>query len=165
VNFSRRTSAEIAISLLGADHFRLPRVAILAGTKRQFDDWARGFILEPISIDALMTTRYPEGVSARYISGPEDIRGRLFEEVVIVGTFWERLDAGSIYQDVIPRIKKAPEPKPVDLILFCPMCHERHIDEGEWATKEHRTHECQSCGFRWAPAAVPTRGVAKLVTT
>lgn len=47
----------------------------------------------------------------------------------------------------------------VPLLLWCPMCHERHIDEGDTAKKEHRTHACQRCGFLWAPAVVPTIGV------
>jgi len=48
---------------------------------------------------------------------------------------------------------------PVPMILFCPMCHERHVDAGEFATKPHHTHACQSCGFVWRPAVVPTVGV------
>lgn len=47
----------------------------------------------------------------------------------------------------------------VDMILHCPMCHERHIDEGEFKTKQHHTHACQHCGHVWRPAVVPTRGV------
>lgn len=47
----------------------------------------------------------------------------------------------------------------VDLLLFCPMCNERHIDEGSFATKPHPTHACQNCGFCWRPGVVPTRGV------
>ena len=48
---------------------------------------------------------------------------------------------------------------PVPMILTCPMCGERHIDEGEFATKEHHTHACQSCGMVWRPAIVATVGV------
>lgn len=48
---------------------------------------------------------------------------------------------------------------PVPLLLWCPACHERHVDEGELATRPHRTHACQGCGFLWAPAVVPTVGV------
>src|ERR1044072_2849142 len=51
------------------------------------------------------------------------------------------------------------QPKPIDMILFCPQCHERHIDEGAFATKAHSTHACQHCGFVWKPSKVPTRGV------
>lgn len=48
---------------------------------------------------------------------------------------------------------------PVPLILCCPMCGARHIDEDEFAIKAHHTHSCQSCGFTWRPAVVPTVGV------
>lgn len=51
--------------------------------------------------------------------------------------------------------------QPVPLILHCPLCHTRHVDEGEQATREHRTHACQNprCGHLWAPAVVATVGV------
>ncbi len=45
------------------------------------------------------------------------------------------------------------------MILHCPMCHGRHIDNEEWAKKEHHTHACQHCGHVWRPAIVPTVGV------
>ncbi|MCH9637807.1 MAG: hypothetical protein K0U16_07685 [Gammaproteobacteria bacterium] len=48
---------------------------------------------------------------------------------------------------------------PVPLILHCPECRMRHIDEGEFATKPHHTHSCQACGFTWRPAVVDTVGV------
>lgn len=48
---------------------------------------------------------------------------------------------------------------PVPLILYCPACRKRHIDEGTQATTPHRTHACQECGVLWAPAVVPTVGV------
>lgn len=49
--------------------------------------------------------------------------------------------------------------EPVPIILNCPVCHARHIDEGEYATKPHHTHSCQTCGTCWRPAVVPTVGV------
>ena len=49
--------------------------------------------------------------------------------------------------------------KPIDMLLWCPVCHERHYDEGEFATKAHSTHACQSCGFVWKPSKHATRGV------
>jgi hypothetical protein len=36
----------------------------------------------------------------------------------------------------------APEAKPVPLVLYCPAGH-LHVDEGEWATRPHKTHQCQ----------------------
>lgn len=47
----------------------------------------------------------------------------------------------------------------VPMLLWCPFCHERHIDEGEWATRLHHTHACQHCGGVWRPALVSTCGV------
>ncbi len=48
---------------------------------------------------------------------------------------------------------------PIPMFLTCPQCGERHIDEGEFATKPHHTHACQACGLAWRPAIVPTVGV------
>lgn len=50
------------------------------------------------------------------------------------------------------------KPKPV--FLFCPKCGFLHVDEGEWATKPHRTHLCTECGHKWKPHAYPTVGIA-----
>ena len=47
----------------------------------------------------------------------------------------------------------------IAILLWCPYCHERHIDEGEFATKLHHTHACQNCGLVWRPAIQPTVGV------
>ena len=52
-----------------------------------------------------------------------------------------------------------PNPEPVPMILTCPMCRERHVDRGRFATHPHHTHACQRCGFVWRPALVPTVGV------
>lgn len=48
---------------------------------------------------------------------------------------------------------------PIPMIMHCPECGARHVDEGEFASRAHRTHSCQSCGFVWRPALVPTVGV------
>lgn len=47
----------------------------------------------------------------------------------------------------------------VPIILNCPGCGERHIDEGEFAEKPHHTHACQGCGLVWRPAKINTHGV------
>lgn len=47
----------------------------------------------------------------------------------------------------------------IPTLLWCPECGEQHIDEGEWETRPHKTHQCQSCGHEWRPYEVPTRGV------
>jgi hypothetical protein len=48
---------------------------------------------------------------------------------------------------------------PIPMRLICPACSALHIDEGEFATKPHHTHACQSCGNVWRPAIVATFGV------
>jgi hypothetical protein len=63
-----------------------------------------------------------------------------------------------------------------NLEMYCPAGH-RHVDEGEWATKPHKTHQCQysewvwvetaqgmrnalvKCGLEWRPTNLPTFGV------
>lgn len=62
---------------------------------------------------------------------------------------------------VILRDPKNPERAiaAVPMLLWCPVCHERHIDEGEFATKPHRDHSCQHCGLTWRPAKICTIGV------
>ena len=48
---------------------------------------------------------------------------------------------------------------PVPMILHCPECGARHVDEGEFSIEPHHTHACQECGFVWRPARVDTVGV------
>jgi hypothetical protein len=48
---------------------------------------------------------------------------------------------------------------PIPMILFCPVCNERHIDKGKFAVAVHKSHSCQSCGFTWSPCHRPTVGV------
>jgi len=49
--------------------------------------------------------------------------------------------------------------KLIEMILHCPECSGRHIDEGKFESKVHHTHACQHCGFVWRPAVVSTKGV------
>lgn len=51
------------------------------------------------------------------------------------------------------------------LVLFCPKCGFRHVDEGEWATREHRTHLCARCGDTWRPHDFPTVGAPRISCT
>lgn len=48
---------------------------------------------------------------------------------------------------------------PIPIRLHCPDCGDLHIDVGEFATKPHHTHACQTCGNVWRPAIVHTVGV------
>ena len=57
---------------------------------------------------------------------------------------------------------EAATASPIPMVLACPTCHERHVDEGEWATRPHKTHLCSRCGALFRPANVPTVGVAVL---
>ena len=50
-------------------------------------------------------------------------------------------------------------PEPIPMLLWCPECGARHVDEGEFAEKPHHTHACQFCGMVWRPAVVHTVGV------
>jgi hypothetical protein len=59
----------------------------------------------------------------------------------------------------LPSIEAKWVATPIPMLLHCPACHERHIDEGEFATREHHSHACQSCGHVWRPAIVATVGV------
>jgi hypothetical protein len=53
-----------------------------------------------------------------------------------------------------------PDPNAaIPMLLTCPSCSVRHIDEGAFATKAHHTHACQHCGMVWRPAIGPTVGV------
>lgn len=58
-----------------------------------------------------------------------------------------------------PADPAAPDgPQPVH--LFCPVCAAPHLDEGEWATRPHKTHQCQGCGHEWRPFPFATVGVS-----
>lgn len=55
--------------------------------------------------------------------------------------------------------KSKVEDLPIPMLLWCPKCNERHIDEGDFASKPHRDHSCQFCGMTWRPSTQPTVGV------
>lgn len=63
------------------------------------------------------------------------------------------------FEVVMAAVHRLDVPPPVPMELFCPLCHRRHVDEGEFATTIHHTHSCQGCGHTWRPAVVPTVGV------
>ncbi len=48
---------------------------------------------------------------------------------------------------------------PLPMLLSCPLCKTRHVDEGESALNPHHTHRCLRCGFQWRPALGNTVGV------
>lgn len=67
---------------------------------------------------------------------------------------------GAVWVDEVEMVE-APrcEGEPTPMLLWCPSCKERHVDEGEWTLKKHHTHACQHCGMVWRPAIVHTVGV------
>ena len=49
---------------------------------------------------------------------------------------------------------------PIPMLLWCPECGERHIDEGAFGGPiRHHTHACQFCGMVWRPSLEHTVGV------
>lgn len=62
----------------------------------------------------------------------------------------------------------AKTPRPINMILHCPACHEQHIDAASegWVNPPHRSHLCANPGCQtiWRPADVPTNGVAAIKT-
>jgi hypothetical protein len=60
----------------------------------------------------------------------------------------------------LPKITPTPiVVYPIPMLLHCPICAFKHVDEGEFAEKPHTTHACQHCGHVWRPAIQPTVGV------
>jgi hypothetical protein len=58
--------------------------------------------------------------------------------------------------------------KPIDMLLFCPVCGALHIDQPDpvigWSNPPHKSHLCLNCGVVWRPADVPTNGVLRIKT-
>jgi hypothetical protein len=74
--------------------------------------------------------------------------------------FAEHLDQiQQSYNKNLELVRQEGSNAPVPMIMACPSCGERHVDEGEFATRPHHTHACQACGFVWRPAKVATVGV------
>ena len=57
--------------------------------------------------------------------------------------------------------------KPIDKVLFCPVCLKQHLDVGEFRDRVHRKHKCENtpdgpntgCGNLWVPHSYATRGI------
>lgn len=89
------------------------------------------------------------------ISNVQGVKLKLVPGTEIITATVEFVD---VELDVEASIEAGPV-NPIPMILTCPRCTERHIDEGEFATKAHHTHVCQSCGLTWRPAKLDTIGV------
>lgn len=61
--------------------------------------------------------------------------------------------------DLARELGPIPIEAPIPMLLYCPECGGRHIDEGVFSTKPHHTHACQHCGLAWRPAILTTVGV------
>lgn len=70
---------------------------------------------------------------------------------------FKRLRKQRVYAEIRPATSL--EVAPIPMLLWCPECRARHLDVGEFATRVHHTHACQTCGHVWRPAIVPTVGV------
>jgi endogenous inhibitor of DNA gyrase (YacG/DUF329 family) len=53
--------------------------------------------------------------------------------------------------------------KPIPVNIKCPECGTEHIDKEEWATRPHKTHQCQQCKHEWRPFEYATVGIADTV--
>ncbi len=53
---------------------------------------------------------------------------------------------------------------PIPMVLHCPICSLLHVDENGWELRQHRTHQCQGCGYEWRPCSRPTVGVAAIAS-
>ncbi len=93
--------------------------------------------------DLFLTDAEMAAMKSRCETSNDSMLKRLYAEIVV-----RRFDAAATYRDLVAR-----------MLLWCPECGERHIDEGEFATKPHHTHACQHCGHCWRPAIGPTCGV------
>lgn len=70
-----------------------------------------------------------------------------------------KLNAQTFRADQLAHEVKVLTEAPIPMLLTCPACNARHVDEGDFATKVHHTHACQFCGMCWRPAVRPTCGV------
>jgi hypothetical protein len=79
-----------------------------------------------------------------------------------------RLIASFVISDVVNTVLDVFENVPIDLILFCPACHEQHIDAPEpekgWTNPPHKSHLCHKCGTVWRPCDRQTNGVRSIKT-
>lgn len=109
-----------------------------------------------------------EGANER-LRNALDRPAAVFDEGVKKGAYWISKHIGevdlaawlAVALQETTHVINSPGP-PIPLILTCPICGERHVDKGEFATKPHHTHSCQHCGLTWRPAIVPTVGVQYL---
>lgn len=69
-------------------------------------------------------------------------------------------DCAGLIRSLAQAARLVAPAKPVPMTLTCPKCGMVHVDEGEWATRPHKTHQCQDCFNEWKPFEYATVGVA-----
>lgn len=107
-------------------------------------EWSLAETAEKFGISEPTVRRWLDSMTAPHPS----LRRTAFQEL-----------ASSLLEKFSEDDETPQEASAIPLILSCPVCHERHIDVGEFASRPHRTHACQHCGVVWRPALVPTVGV------
>lgn len=137
----------------------------------------------PIDLDTMVLRVSSDSAVARSLQALCN-RGDVVAPIRFMGSLFimNYLESGriSIFEDIgkpyiqvgLQRLHDANEPAcgdelrvqpseltPIPMLLVCPACKKRHLDEGEFSTKPHHTHACQYCGTVWRPAIVPTVGV------
>ena len=68
-------------------------IAVLAGSKREFDDFIKPWV-------SLQDSR-----KFKYVSRINDVRGVNFSEVIRIGTYFENKDGPDIFDAAIMRVK------------------------------------------------------------
>ena len=105
-----------------------------------------------------------KSMATQFAKGEEYYRGLLDQCARHLGNDAFLCDDGTVSEEPlrakIPElVAKLAKQAAIPMLLWCPECGHRHIDEEAFAEKDHHTHACQSCGHCWRPAIVPTRGV------
>ncbi|HEX4334655.1 MAG TPA: hypothetical protein VH062_02010 [Polyangiaceae bacterium] len=100
-------------------------------------------------------------VAAQYRETLEHL-ARAGSERAKAALLWRESELGGVPRaelEAFEALMRLSPAVPVPMVLHCPECRARHVDEGEFATKVHHTQSCQSCGLTWRPAVVATIGV------
>ena len=71
----------------------------------------------------------------------------------------QRVDVGGCRTRVFRNKHLLDDGDPIPMLLWCPECGKRHVDEGVFASRPHHSHQCAHCGLIWRPAIVKTVGV------
>lgn len=143
------------------------------------DDKDRMFpVLGPRPLGA--PTQVPWAMLAPYEANALDVHEQTLERLASrgglgVSELVQVMDGGGYHAccrpetETLPRLlellaaferTRATVGKPIPTLLTCPKCATPHVDEGEWATRPHKTHLCVKCGNEWRPFEYPTVGVA-----